>query len=82
MVFGTQPPSWRRGKVAPPQFVGIGASAGGIAVFKILSRGRTDSGHAYTDSGHAYIVIHHLDAEHKSELASIIQGCAQLESRS
>jgi two-component system, chemotaxis family, CheB/CheR fusion protein len=54
--------------------VGIGASAGGIAALQQFFPG------VQRNSGLAYVVIQHLDAEHRSELASIIQRSAELES--
>ncbi|TPI57636.1 PAS domain S-box protein [Mesorhizobium sp. B3-1-7] len=47
--------------------VGIGASAGGIAAL------RSFFPEVPADSGFAYVVIQHLDAEHESALASILQ---------
>jgi two-component system CheB/CheR fusion protein len=61
-------------KDAPCPIVGIGASAGGIAALQKFFPG------VAPDSGLAYVVIQHLDAEHDSALASIIQRCAKLES--
>lgn len=52
--------------------VGIGASAGGIAALqKFFPK-------VAPDSGLAYVVIQHLDAEHESALADIIQRCAKV----
>jgi two-component system, chemotaxis family, CheB/CheR fusion protein len=61
-------------KNASCPIVGIGASAGGIAALQKFFPG------VAPDSGLAYVVIQHLDAEHRSELASIIQRSAELES--
>ena len=61
-------------KDAPCPIVEIGASAGGIAALQKFFPG------VRPDSGLAYVVIQHLDADHKSELASIIQRSAELES--
>ncbi|TGV81425.1 PAS domain S-box protein [Mesorhizobium sp. M00.F.Ca.ET.149.01.1.1] len=53
--------------------IGIGASAGGIgALQKFFPE-------VPTDSGFAYVVIQHLDAEHESVLASIIQRCTAID---
>ncbi|AZO53749.1 MULTISPECIES: CheR family methyltransferase [unclassified Mesorhizobium] len=55
--------------------VGIGASAGGIgALQKFFPE-------VPADSGFAYVVIQHLDAEHESVLASIIQRCTSIETQ-
>ncbi|TGQ03142.1 hypothetical protein EN862_035940, partial [Mesorhizobium sp. M2E.F.Ca.ET.219.01.1.1] len=52
--------------------VGIGASAGGIgALQKFFPE-------VPAGSGFAYVVIQHLDAEHESVLASIIQRCTSI----
>lgn len=55
--------------------VAIGASAGGIAA---LQKFFPD---VPPDSGLAYVVIQHLDAEHESVLASIIQRCTSIETQ-
>lgn len=53
--------------------IGVGASAGGIgALQKFFPE-------VPADSGFAYVVIQHLDAEHESVLASIIQRCTSIE---
>jgi two-component system, chemotaxis family, CheB/CheR fusion protein len=64
-----------RAKDAPCPIIGIGASAGGIAALQKFFPGVTPQ------SGLAYVVIQHLDAEHESALASIIQRCAKVESK-
>ncbi|MDX8534429.1 CheR family methyltransferase [Mesorhizobium sp. VK25A] len=59
----------------PFPIIGIGASAGGIgALQKFFPE-------AAADSGFAYVVIQHLDAEHESVLASIIQRCTAIETK-
>ncbi|MBZ9967812.1 CheR family methyltransferase [Mesorhizobium sp. BR1-1-2] len=55
--------------------VAIGASAGGIAALKSFFP------NVPPDSGLAYVVIQHLDAEHESVLASIIQHCTSIETQ-
>ncbi|TIS63892.1 CheR family methyltransferase [Mesorhizobium sp.] len=55
--------------------VAIGASAGGIAA---LQRFFPD---VPPDSGLAYVVIQHLDAEHESVLASIIQRSSSIDTQ-
>ncbi|TIQ63825.1 MAG: PAS domain-containing protein [Mesorhizobium sp.] len=52
--------------------VGIGASAGGIAALQKFFP------NVPPDSGLAYVVIQHLDAEHESVLASIVQRCTSI----
>ncbi|AZO70350.1 MULTISPECIES: CheR family methyltransferase [unclassified Mesorhizobium] len=60
---------------APSPIIGIGASAGGIgALQKFFPQ-------VPADSGFAYVVIQHLDAEHESVLASIIQRCTEIETK-
>ncbi|RWM15508.1 MAG: PAS domain S-box protein [Mesorhizobium sp.] len=58
---------------APFPIVGIGASAGGIAALQRFFPEEP------ADSGFAYVVIQHLDAEHESVLASIIQRSTSIE---
>jgi len=53
--------------------VAIGASAGGIAALQKFFP------EVPPDSDLAYVVIQHLDAEHESVLASIIQRCTSIE---
>ncbi|MET3590623.1 two-component system CheB/CheR fusion protein [Mesorhizobium shonense] len=60
---------------APFPIIGIGASAGGIAALQTLFP------EVPADSGFAYVVIQHLDAEHESVLASIIQRCTAIETK-
>ncbi|KUM25081.1 hypothetical protein AU467_27285 [Mesorhizobium loti] len=69
--------SSRDGAKQPALFpvIGIGASAGGIGALQKFFPG------APADSGFAYVVIQHLDAEHESVLASIIQRCTAIETR-
>jgi two-component system CheB/CheR fusion protein len=55
--------------------VAIGASAGGIGALQKFFPG------VAPDSGLAYVVIQHLDAEHESVLASIIQRCTLLDTQ-
>jgi two-component system CheB/CheR fusion protein len=55
--------------------VAIGASAGGIAALQRFFPG------VPADSGIAYVVIQHLDADHESVLASIIQRSASIETQ-
>lgn len=55
--------------------IGIGASAGGIAALQ------TFFPEVPADSSFAYVVIQHLDAEHESVLASIIQRCTEIETK-
>lgn len=55
--------------------IGIGASAGGIAA---LQKFFPD---VPPDSGFAFVVIQHLDAEHDSALATIIQRCTSIETQ-
>ncbi|RWD91617.1 chemotaxis protein CheB, partial [Mesorhizobium sp.] len=60
---------------APFPIIGIGASAGGIgALQKFFPE-------VPVDSGFAYVVIQHLDAEHESVLASIIQRSTAIETK-
>ncbi|MDX8520754.1 CheR family methyltransferase [Mesorhizobium dulcispinae] len=60
---------------APFPIIGIGASAGGIgALQKFFPE-------VPSDSGFAYVVIQHLDAEHESVLASIIQRSTAIETQ-
>jgi len=47
--------------------VGIGASAGGLDAFKRLLKGIPE------DSGMAYILVQHLDPDHESILADLLQ---------
>ncbi|MDG4882902.1 CheR family methyltransferase [Mesorhizobium sp. WSM4884] len=59
----------------PFPIIGIGASAGGIgALQKFFPE-------VPANSGFAYVVIQHLDAEHESVLASIIQRCTTIETQ-
>jgi len=51
----------------PFSIVGIGASAGGLAVLKTFFE------HVPDDSGLAYVVVMHLSPEHKSLLAELLQ---------
>jgi len=51
----------------PLSIVGIGASAGGLAVLKTFFE------HVPDDSGLAYVVVMHLSPEHKSHLAELLQ---------
>ena len=60
---------------APFPIIGIGASAGGIAALQ------TFFPEVPADSGFAYVVIQHLDAEHESVLASIIQRSTAIETQ-
>ncbi|MDX8523662.1 CheR family methyltransferase [Mesorhizobium sp. MSK_1335] len=60
---------------APFPIIGIGASAGGIAALRKFFPEVPD------DSGFAYVVIQHLDAEHESVLASIIQRSTAIETQ-
>lgn len=55
--------------------VGVGASAGGIAALQKFFPDFPQ------DSGFAFVVIQHLDAEHESVLASIIQRCTTIETQ-
>jgi two-component system CheB/CheR fusion protein len=55
--------------------IGIGASAGGIAALQQFFP------KVPADSGFAYVVIQHLDAEHESVLASIIQRSTTMETQ-
>jgi two-component system CheB/CheR fusion protein len=58
---------------APCPIAAIGASAGGIAALQRFFPT------VPPDSGIAYVVIQHLDAEHESVLASIIQRSTSIE---
>ncbi|RWD90559.1 CheR family methyltransferase [Mesorhizobium sp.] len=60
---------------APFPTIGIGASAGGIGALQ------TFFPEVPVDSGFAYVVIQHLDAEHESVLASIIQRSTAIETQ-
>ncbi|TGS19208.1 PAS domain S-box protein [Mesorhizobium sp. M2E.F.Ca.ET.209.01.1.1] len=60
---------------APFPLIGIGASAGGIAALQKFFP------EVPADSGFAYVVIQHLDAEHESVLASIIQRSTAIETQ-
>ncbi|TIU84024.1 MAG: chemotaxis protein CheR, partial [Mesorhizobium sp.] len=60
---------------APFPLIGIGASAGGIAALQKFFP------EVPSDSGFAYVVIQHLDAEHESVLASIIQRSTAIETQ-
>jgi two-component system CheB/CheR fusion protein len=51
----------------------VGASAGGIAALQKFFP------EVPADSGFAYVVIQHLDAEHESVLASIVQRCTSID---
>ena len=51
----------------PVAFVGLGASAGGLAALQRFFD------HSPEDSGAAFIVVMHLSTEHKSQLAEILQ---------
>lgn len=57
---------------ASDPIIGVGASAGGIAALQKFFP------EVPPDSGFAYVVIQHLDAEHESVLASIIQRCTPI----
>ncbi|MGN6550634.1 MAG: CheR family methyltransferase, partial [Pararhizobium sp.] len=61
----------------PPAFpiIGIGASAGGVAALQTFVTNIAD------DSGFAYVVVQHLDPEHKSNLANILQRHSVIETR-
>ncbi|BCM17922.1 CheR family methyltransferase [Mesorhizobium sp. J8] len=63
------------GEPAPLPIIGIGASAGGIAALQKFFP------EVPADSGFAYVVIQHLDAEHESVLASIIQRSTTIETQ-
>lgn len=53
---------------APVPVVGIGASAGGLqAVSALLD-------HAPSDSGAAFVMVHHLDPDHESLMADILDS--------
>ncbi|WP_198541024.1 CheR family methyltransferase [Mesorhizobium sp. LCM 4577] len=62
-------------EAAPFPIIGIGASAGGIAALQQFFP------QVPADSGFAYVVIQHLDAEHESVLASIIQRSTAIETQ-
>ena len=67
-VAGTTP-------AALPQsfrLVGLGASAGGLRALKVLFDAIP------ADSGLAYVVIVHLDPDHESQLANILQSGAKI----
>ncbi|PYJ11884.1 MAG: histidine kinase [Verrucomicrobia bacterium] len=57
----------RRNGNEPAAVVGLGASAGGIAVLQQFFEGMAP------ESGLAFVVVMHLSPEHESNLASIIQ---------
>ncbi|RAZ83141.1 methyltransferase [Mesorhizobium hawassense] len=59
----------------PFPIIGIGASAGGIGALQ------TFFPEVPADSGFAYVVIQHLDAEHESVLADIIQRCTAIDTQ-
>jgi len=59
--------SKRRDANEPAAVVGLGASAGGIAVLQQFFEGMAP------ESGLAFVVVMHLSPEHESNLASIIQ---------
>ncbi|WP_084508259.1 CheR family methyltransferase [Mesorhizobium sp. WSM3224] len=67
----------RGGAKEPASFpiIGIGASAGGIGALQQFFP------EVPADSGFAYVVIQHLDAEHESALASIIQRSTTIETQ-
>lgn len=52
--------------------VGIGASAGGLAVFKKLLEAIPE------DSGMAYVLVQHLDPNHESMLAELLQKVTKI----
>jgi len=56
----------------PDLVVGLGASAGGIAVLKEFFR------HVPATTGNAYVVILHLSPEHESLLSEILQTVAAI----
>jgi len=64
-AMATAAPTVEQTKVFP--IVGIGASAGGLEAFEEFFR------HTPPDSGMAYVLVQHLDPEHASMLAEILQ---------
>lgn len=57
----------RRGPNGPVAVVGLGASAGGVAVLQQFFEGMVP------DSGLAFVVVMHLSPDHESNLAGVIQ---------
>ncbi|MCJ7764590.1 MAG: chemotaxis protein CheB, partial [Thiovulaceae bacterium] len=55
--------------------VGIGASAGGLQAFEDFFNGMP----ADTDPNMAFILVQHLDPNHKSMLAELIQRCTHMQ---
>lgn len=62
-ITAAAPPSLTK----PLSIVGIGASAGGLEAFEEFFR------HMPADSGMAFVLVQHLDPEHPSLLAEILQ---------
>ncbi|PBB89582.1 methyltransferase [Mesorhizobium sp. WSM3864] len=84
MAQAARKASTRKARTSPRQderepalfpVIGIGASAGGIAALQKFFP------EVPADSGFAYVVIQHLDAEHESVLASIIQRSTAIETQ-
>ncbi|MFI5029735.1 MAG: CheR family methyltransferase [Reyranellales bacterium] len=66
---GSTPPEPEEEKSAPPVLpvVGVGASAGGLTALESLLPAIP------TDSGLAFVVVQHLDPDHESSLAALLQ---------
>lgn len=63
---GTQAASGAPPPAAPPLIVGIGASAGGLAAFKVFFT------HMPAHSGMAFVLVQHLDPHHESMLVDLL----------
>lgn len=60
-----KPKATKKAQVAVP-VVGLGASAGGLEAFSAFLD------NAPSDSGAAFVLIHHLDPDHESFMASLL----------
>jgi two-component system CheB/CheR fusion protein len=56
----------------PFPIVGVGASAGGLEAFTELLK------YLPTDTGMAFVLVQHLDPQHESALATILQRATSL----
>src|SRR4051812_11746032 len=68
---GAQPPQPPNDS-APALFIGLGASAGGIAALK------TFFANANANANATYVVILHLAPDHDSRLAEVLQGATSM----
>jgi two-component system CheB/CheR fusion protein len=66
-------PSTQSSQRGPLAVVGIGASAGGLDPCRRFFTKMPP------DSGMAFVVVQHLDPDHKSEMASLLGRCTQME---